>query len=97
VPPAGGQSAPAPRSQPASTSISKKPIAATLSDALDLARRAHRMGLKGGVVQDKLFLPGLRKLRNLYDSNFFGRVLSVRLDFGWWVFDGELYPAQRPS
>ena len=75
----------------------EKPIAATLSDALDLARRAHRMGLKGGVVQDKLFLPGLRKLRNLYDSNFFGRVLSVRLDFGWWVFDGELYPAQRPS
>src|SRR6266851_3627039 len=75
----------------------EKPIAATLPDALDLARGARRMGLKGGVVQDKLFLPGLRKLKKLYDSNFFGRVLSVRLDFGWWVFDGELYPAQRPS
>jgi predicted dehydrogenase len=75
----------------------EKPIAATLPDALDLARRAQRMGLKGGVVQDKLFLPGLRKLKKLCDSNFFGRVLSVRLDFGWWVFDGELYPAQRPS
>ncbi len=75
----------------------EKPIAATLPDALDLARGAHRMGLKGGVVQDKLFLPGLRKLKKLYDGNFFGRVLSVRLDFGWWVFDGELFPAQRPS
>jgi len=48
-------------------------------------------------VQDKLFLPGLRKLRKLYDANFFGRVLSIRLDFGWWVFDGELDRAQRPS
>src|SRR5207244_3143847 len=44
-----------------------------------------------------LFLPGLKKLRKLYDSNFFGRVLSIRLDFGWWVFDGDLFPAQRPS
>ena len=48
-------------------------------------------------MQDKLFLPGLKKLRKLYDSNFFGRVLSIRLDFGWWVFDGDLFPAQRPS
>jgi predicted dehydrogenase len=75
----------------------EKPIAETLPEALALARRAHRAGLKNGVVQDKLFLPGLRKLRKLYDAEFFGRVLSVRLDFGWWVFDGELYPAQRPS
>ena len=75
----------------------EKPIAETLTEALALARRAHRAGLKSGVVQDKLFLPGLRKLRKLYDAGFFGRVLSVRLDFGWWVFDGELYPAQRPS
>ena len=75
----------------------EKPIAETLPEALALARRAHRAGLKNGVVQDKLFLPGLRKLRKLYDADFFGRVLSVRLDFGWWVFDGELYPAQRPS
>ncbi len=75
----------------------EKPIATTLEVALSLARAAERAGTKGGVVQDKLFLPGLKKLRKLYQASFFGRVLSVRLDFGWWVFDGELYPAQRPS
>ncbi|MBV9199176.1 MAG: Gfo/Idh/MocA family oxidoreductase [Alphaproteobacteria bacterium] len=75
----------------------EKPLAETLADALDLARRAERAGLKNGVVQDKLFLPGLVKLRKLYETGFFGRVLSVRLDFGWWVFDGAPYPAQRPS
>jgi predicted dehydrogenase len=75
----------------------EKPLAETLSDALDLVRRAEHDGLKNGVVQDKLFLPGLVKLRKLYEADFFGRVLSVRLDFGWWVFDGELSPAQRPS
>jgi predicted dehydrogenase len=75
----------------------EKPIAQTLEDALSLARAADRAGKKGGVVQDKLFLPGLKKLCKLYESNFFGRVLSVRLDFGWWVFDGEVTPAQRPS
>ncbi|HEU0156958.1 MAG TPA: Gfo/Idh/MocA family oxidoreductase [Stellaceae bacterium] len=75
----------------------EKPVAESLDAALDLARGVEHAGLKGGVVQDKLFLPGLRKLRRLYDSGFFGRVLSVRLDFGWWVFDGEFYPAQRPS
>jgi predicted dehydrogenase len=75
----------------------EKPIAETLPEALSLARRAQRAGLKHGVVQDKLFLPGLRKLKKLYDADFFGRVLSVRLEFGWWVFDGGLYPAQRPS
>src|SRR3984893_4622631 len=75
----------------------EKPIAENLDDALSLARAAERAGKKGGVVQDKLFLPGLKKMRKLYEANFFGRVLSVRLEFGWWVFDGELYPAQRPS
>jgi predicted dehydrogenase len=75
----------------------EKPVAQSLDDALSLARAAERAGKKGGVVQDKLFLPGLKKLRRLYDANFFGRVLSVRLEFGWWVFDGELTPAQRPS
>ena len=75
----------------------EKPLAETLSDAMDLARRAERAGLKNGVVQDKLFLPGLTKLRKLYEADFFGRVLSVRLDFGWWVFDGTPHPAQRPS
>jgi predicted dehydrogenase len=75
----------------------EKPLAETLAEALDLARGAERTGLKTGVVQDKLFLPGLVKLRKLYEAGFFGRVLSVRLDFGWWVFDGEVWPAQRPS
>jgi predicted dehydrogenase len=75
----------------------EKPIAETLPEALALARRAQRAGLKNGVVQDKLFLPGLQKLRKLYDADFFGRILSIRLDFGWWVFDGELHQAQRPS
>ncbi|MBV9016575.1 MAG: Gfo/Idh/MocA family oxidoreductase [Alphaproteobacteria bacterium] len=75
----------------------EKPIAENLEDAMTLARAAKRAGKKGGVVQDKLFLPGLKKLRKLYEANFFGRVLSIRLDFGWWVFDGDLFPAQRPS
>jgi predicted dehydrogenase len=75
----------------------EKPVAETLEQALRLAREAKRAGVKNGVVQDKLFLPGLKKLRRLYDSGFFGRVLSVRLDFGWWVFDGEFAPSQRPS
>ena len=75
----------------------EKPIAGNLEDALSLARAAEKAGRKGGVVQDKLFLPGLKKLRRLYEAQFFGRVLSVRLEFGWWVFDGEFTPAQRPS
>lgn len=75
----------------------EKPLGETLDDALGLARRAARTGLKSGVVQDKLFLPGLVKLRKLYETDFFGRILSIRLDFGWWVFDGTPYPAQRPS
>jgi predicted dehydrogenase len=75
----------------------EKPLAETLAEALDLVRRAERAGLSNGVVQDKLFLPGLTKLRKLYETDFFGRVLSIRLDFGWWVFDGTPYPAQRPS
>jgi predicted dehydrogenase len=75
----------------------EKPIAPTLDDALSLTRAAEHAGRKGGVVQDKLFLPGLKKLRRLYEAKFFGRVISVRLEFGWWVFDGELAPAQRPS
>jgi predicted dehydrogenase len=75
----------------------EKPLAESLGDAMELARQADRAGLKNGVVQDKLSLPGLTKLRKLYETEFFGRVLSVRLDFGWWVFDGTSYPAQRPS
>jgi predicted dehydrogenase len=75
----------------------EKPISETLDEALDLARLAHDRGLKNGVVQDKLFLPGLRKLRMLRDSGFFGRILSVRGEFGYWVFEGDWQPAQRPS
>jgi predicted dehydrogenase len=75
----------------------EKPLAESLAEALDLARHAARAGLKTGIVQDKLALPGLRKLKRLYDAEFFGRIIGIRLDFGWWVFDGEFYPAQRPS
>lgn len=75
----------------------EKPLAETLAEALALARQARQAGLRTGVVQDKLHLPGLRKLKKLYDTEFFGRIVGVRLDFGWWVFDGEMYPAQRSS
>jgi predicted dehydrogenase len=75
----------------------EKPAAATLDEALALAREAQKAGVKNGVVQDKLFLPGLKKLRKLYEAEYFGRILSIKLDFGWWVFDGDLYPSQRMS
>jgi predicted dehydrogenase len=75
----------------------EKPIADRLEDALDVARLAARAGVKHGVVQDKLFLPGLRKLRMVIDSGFLGRICSVRGEFGYWVFEGDLQPAQRPS
>jgi predicted dehydrogenase len=75
----------------------EKPVATNLAEALDLARAAERAGIRHGVVQDKLFLPGLRKLALLRDAGFFGRMLSVRGEFGYWVFEGDLQPAQRPS
>jgi predicted dehydrogenase len=75
----------------------EKPIAENLSDALDLARAANKAGIKHGVVQDKLFLPGLIKLKMLIDAGFFGRMLAVRGEFGYWVFEGDWQPAQRPS
>ncbi|MBO8201081.1 Gfo/Idh/MocA family oxidoreductase [Streptomyces smyrnaeus] len=75
----------------------EKPTATSLDGALELARAASRAGVKHGVVQDKLFLPGLRKLARLVDSGFFGRVLSVRGEFGYWVFEGDRQSAQRPS
>jgi predicted dehydrogenase len=75
----------------------EKPTAESLADALALAASAQRAGIRHGVVQDKLFLPGLHKLRKVRESGFFGKILSAKLDFGWWVFDGELYPAQRAS
>ncbi|HUA97971.1 MAG TPA: Gfo/Idh/MocA family oxidoreductase [Terracidiphilus sp.] len=75
----------------------EKPLATTLAGALALAAAANKAGVRHGVVQDKLFLPGLRKLRRLIDAGFFGRILSVRGDFGYWVFEGDGQPAQRPS
>jgi predicted dehydrogenase len=75
----------------------EKPVATTLADALDLYKRAQAAGVKHGVVQDKLWLPGLLKLKTLIDSGFFGRLLSVRGEFGYWVFEGDWQPAQRPS
>jgi predicted dehydrogenase len=75
----------------------EKPVAPTLAEALDLYRAAKAAGVKHGVVQDKLWLPGLLKLKLLVDSGFFGRILSVRGEFGYWVFEGDWQPAQRPS
>jgi predicted dehydrogenase len=75
----------------------EKPLAVNLEDALDLVRRAKDASVKTGVVQDKLFLPGFLKLKRLIDSGFFGKILSVRGEFGYWVFEGDWQPAQRPS
>jgi predicted dehydrogenase len=75
----------------------EKPLATTLKGALAMAQAAERARVKHGVVQDKLFLPGMRKLRHLIDTGFFGRILSVRGDFGYWVFEGDDQPSQRPS
>jgi predicted dehydrogenase len=75
----------------------EKPVAENLETALDLYRLAQKAGVKHGVVQDKLWLPGLLKLQNLRELGFFGRILSVRGEFGYWVFEGDVIPAQRPS
>jgi len=75
----------------------EKPTATNSADAIQLYRRAEAAGVKHGVVQDKLWLPGLLKLRYLLDTGFFGRLLSVRAEFGYWVFTGEHEPLQRPS
>jgi predicted dehydrogenase len=75
----------------------EKPLATTLNGALAMAQAAEKARVKHGVVQDKLFLPGMRKLRHLIDAGFFGRILSVRGDFGYWVFEGDDQPSQRPS
>ena len=75
----------------------EKPTAATSAEALALHREAQTAGVKSGVVQDKLWLPGLLKLKHLVDSGFFGTILSVRGEFGYWVFTGEHDALQRPS
>jgi predicted dehydrogenase len=75
----------------------EKPTATNTREAMELYRAAEQKGVKHGVVQDKLWLPGLLKLKYLIDTGFFGRILSVRGEFGYWVFDGFHQPAQRPS
>ena len=79
----------------------EKPVSTTLAEAIDLYRAAKKAKVKHGVVQDKLWLPGLLKLAKLRDEGFFGKILSVRGEFGYWVFEGDPQqgqpPAQRPS
>jgi predicted dehydrogenase len=75
----------------------EKPSALTTDEAYELYLLAEQKGVKHGVVQDKLWLPGLVKLRTLIDSGYFGRILSIRGEFGYWVFEGKPIPAQRPS
>jgi predicted dehydrogenase len=75
----------------------EKPTAESVQEAVALAEAAKAKGIKNGVVQDKLFLPGLLKLKRLIDSGFFGQILSVRGEFGYWVFEGDWQEAQRPS
>ena len=75
----------------------EKPAAATMAEALELYELARRAGVKHGVVQDKLWLPGIRALKRLVLDGFFGRILSVRGEFGYWVFEGDVTPSQRPS
>lgn len=75
----------------------EKPTAPTVDEAMELARLADRAGLRHGVIQDKLFLPGFAKLLAVSKSGFFGRILSVRIDAGSWIFDGSEQECQRPS
>ncbi len=77
--------------------FTEKPIAESVAEGQELADAAARHGIINGVVHDKLYLPGLLKLKRLVDSGFFGRILSVRGEFGYWVFEGDYLPAQRPS
>jgi len=75
----------------------EKPVANSTDTAMELYNLCKKAGLKNGVVQDKLWLPGMVKLRRLMEQGFFGRILSVRGEFGYWVFEGDTVPAQRPS
>lgn len=75
----------------------EKPSGVSLEEAMGLYKLCESAGLKHGIVQDKLFLPGLVKLRRLMENDFFGRIFSVRGEFGYWVFEGHSVPPQRPS
>jgi predicted dehydrogenase len=75
----------------------EKPIAVDTATAMELYKVCEEAGVKHGVVQDKLWLPGMLKLKRLMENDFFGRILSVRGEFGYWVFEGFSVPSQRPS
>ena len=75
----------------------EKPVATDVATAMELYKLCKDAGLKNGVVQDKLWLPGILKLKQLIQQGFFGKILSVRGEFGYWVFEGYTIPAQRPS
>lgn len=75
----------------------EKPTAVTTEEALELYKVCQAAGIKNGVVQDKLWLPGLVKVKRLMENGFFGKILSIRGEFGYWVFEGDTIPAQRPS
>lgn len=75
----------------------EKPIAVDTETALSLFALCQKAGIKNGVVQDKLWLPGILKIKRLIQQGFFGKILSVRGEFGYWVFEGDSIPAQRPS
>ena len=75
----------------------EKPTAITTDEAYDLYQFCKKAGVKNGVVQDKLWLPGLMKLQRLIQKGFFGKIHSVKGEFGYWVFEGDTVPAQRPS
>jgi predicted dehydrogenase len=76
---------------------SEKPVSLSTAKGLELLQQAGARGLRHGAVEDKLYLPGLQKLARLAASDFFGRVVGFRIEFGWWVFDGTEVPCQRPS
>jgi predicted dehydrogenase len=75
----------------------EKPIATNTETAMELYNICEKAGVKHGVVQDKLWVPGLIKLKRLKENGFFGKILTVRGEFGYWVFEGHTVPAQRPS
>lgn len=75
----------------------EKPLAGDVETAVDIAKKAEAGGIKHGIVHDKLWLPGLLKLKRLVDQGFFGEILSIQIDFGYWVFTGHVQPPNRPS
>lgn len=75
----------------------EKPTATDTETAMELYRACRDSGLRHGVVQDKLWLPGLLKLKRLVENDFFGKILSVQIEFGYWIFEGHTISAQRPS